>query len=156
MTKQFTGKHVLVTGASRGIGFAVAEAFLNEGANLTILASSEGIQRAATTLRKKCDRVVTALQVDIANLEDVNSQLKNVPPVDVLINNAGLEYITPIDDLSDDSADQFQRIININVLGTYYVTRTLLPKMQSGARIVITSSIWGKNSGCRVQRLLCK
>ena len=64
--------------------------------------------------------------------------------LDVLVNNAGLELITPMSEPGAEVEKTFARIIEINVIGTYYVTREALPLMRPGASIVITSSIWGK------------
>ena len=146
MGYRFDDKSVLVTGASRGIGLAVAEAFLERGADLFVLASSDSIHAVAEELGERYRRPVNAIQSDIADRDGVSASLGVIDRLDVLVNNAGLEYITPIDDLSDAGADRFKRIIDINVLGTYYVTRSMLPKMTAGGRIVITSSIWGKTA----------
>lgn len=143
---QFPGKQVLVTGASRGIGYAVAEAFVAEGASVTLLASSADVHTAAAGLADRYRRDVGALQVDITNVDEVHAQLQTLDSIDVLVNNAGLEYMTPIDDLGNECLEKYQRIININVLGTYYITRSALPKMPDGSRIVVTSSIWGKTA----------
>ncbi|MEE8273435.1 MAG: SDR family oxidoreductase, partial [Alphaproteobacteria bacterium] len=60
------------------------------------------------------------------------------------VNNAGLERITPILEPGEEVEATFRRIIEINVLGTYYVTREAVKTMEAGARIVITASVWGK------------
>lgn len=143
---QFSDKHVVVTGASRGIGYAIARAFQAEGAQVTLIASSDAVVDAAAALNRDGSATVGAIKVDIANRRDVENALGQSPRVDILINNAGLEQITPIDDLSDACADQFERIININVLGTFYVTRALLPSIPDGGRIILTSSIWGNTA----------
>ena len=62
----------------------------------------------------------------------------------MLVNNAGLELITPMLEPGDEVERTFARIIEINVIGTYYVTREALPLMPAGGSIVLTSSIWGK------------
>jgi NAD(P)-dependent dehydrogenase (short-subunit alcohol dehydrogenase family) len=66
--------------------------------------------------------------------------------LDVLVNNAGLELTTPMLDPDDAVEATFRRIIDINVVGTYYVTREALRGMAAGASIVITSSVWGKSA----------
>ena len=66
--------------------------------------------------------------------------------IDVLINNAGLELITPMNAEGREVEETFRRIIDINVMGTYYVTREALPKMGDGGRIILTSSMWGKTA----------
>jgi 3-hydroxybutyrate dehydrogenase len=64
--------------------------------------------------------------------------------VDVLINNAGYERLTHILESGSEVEDIFRRIIDVNILGTYYVTREAVSRMVSGSRIVITASVWGK------------
>lgn len=137
---------MLVTGASRGIGLAVADAFLENDADVSILASSDSIHAVAEELGNKHQRIVEAIQCDITDLETVERAIAKISSIDILINNAGLELITPIDDTSPECTRRFQDIINTNVLGTYYVTRSSLAKMDKGGRIVITSSIWGKTA----------
>jgi NAD(P)-dependent dehydrogenase (short-subunit alcohol dehydrogenase family) len=61
-----------------------------------------------------------------------------------LINNAGLERLTPLEDASDATADIFRRILAVNVTGTYIVTRAALPRIPTGGRIISTSSVWGR------------
>jgi 3-hydroxybutyrate dehydrogenase len=67
-------------------------------------------------------------------------------PLDILVNNAGLELITPILEPGEEVERRFERIIRINVVGTYYVTREAVPAMQAGGRIILTASIWGKTA----------
>jgi NAD(P)-dependent dehydrogenase (short-subunit alcohol dehydrogenase family) len=64
--------------------------------------------------------------------------------IDILINNAGYQPRTPLGDPSPEIDRAFRRVIEVNVLGTYYVTRRTLPRMRRGGRIIVTSSIWGK------------
>ena len=143
---RFSGKQVLITGGSRGIGAAIAEAFLEQDGTVAILSSTDSIHTVADTLSNKFGRQVRAIRCDIADAAAVGQGLQILDRIDVLINNAGLELITPIDDTSDEVARRFKQIIDINVMGTYYVTRTALPLMPAGGRIVITSSIWGKTA----------
>jgi NAD(P)-dependent dehydrogenase (short-subunit alcohol dehydrogenase family) len=140
----FSGKRVLVTGASHGIGYGVAAAFAEAGADLTILSSTTDIKQAATEIGTACGRTVRAEICDITDRAAVRRSVGSLGRLDVLVNNAGLELITPMLEPGDEVEKTFARIIEINIIGTYYVTREALPLMRAGGSIVLTSSIWGK------------
>ncbi len=146
MSFDFSGQKVLVTGASRGIGLGVAEGFLKAGADVTILSSGVAVETVAGELSEKHGRTVTGLVCDITIREAVAATVGGLERIDVLVNNAGLEMITPIDEAGREVEETFRRIIDINVMGTYYVTREALPKMHDGGRIILTSSMWGKTA----------
>jgi 3-hydroxybutyrate dehydrogenase len=133
-----------VTGASHGIGYGVAAAFARAGADLAILSSTADIKDAATGIEKECGRPVRAKVCDITDRAAVRRAVGSLGALDVLVNNAGLELITPMLDPGDEVEKTFVRIIEINVIGTYYVTREAVPLMRAGGSIVLTSSIWGK------------
>ena len=142
----FGGKSVLVTGASRGIGYGVAEAFAKAGADLTILADNAAVAEAGDILSRLAGRPVRALQCDITDRDAVRKALATFERIDVLVNNAGLERITPIADPDPAVEDVFRRIIDINIMGTYFVTRDALPKIPKGGRIICTASIWSRTA----------
>jgi NAD(P)-dependent dehydrogenase (short-subunit alcohol dehydrogenase family) len=134
----FSGKRVLITGSSRGIGLGIAQGFAEAGAELHLLADHEQIFDVAKTLG------AAPYLADTTDAGAVAKCMAQMPPLDVLINNAGLERLTPLDDASDETAATFSRILSVNVTGTYLVTRAALPKMDRGARIISTSSVWGR------------
>ena len=142
----FSGKSVLVTGASRGIGYGIAKAFAKAGADLTILADDPETEKAGKSLSDLCGRPVRAFTADIADRAAVASTVGTLEKIDVLINNAGLELITPIDEESDDVEHTFRRIMDINVNGSFFVTREALKKIPDGGRIIFTASVWGKSA----------
>ncbi|MET2828924.1 SDR family NAD(P)-dependent oxidoreductase [Mesorhizobium shangrilense] len=140
----FSGESVLVTGASRGIGRAVAEAFALAGADVTVLSSGKGIHDAAREIAAKAGRPVRAIECDITDAAAVKSALAGLGRIDVLVNNAGLERITPLLDPDECVEETFRRITDINTNGTFYVTRNAVPHMREGGRIVVTASIWSR------------
>lgn len=146
MSFDFNNKHVLVTGGSRGIGLGIAKAFLGSGADITILGLEDDVEDVAAHLSDEFATKVGSIRCDIANLEDVAKAATQVDTINVLINNAGLEYITPLQDPSPDVDAMFRRIIEINVIGTFSVTRALLPKLKDGGCVVNTASIWAKTA----------
>ncbi len=142
----FSDRTVLVTGGSRGIGYAVARGFAQAGARTTILASSPGVHDAANTLAAETGGEVKSLQCDITNSDEVETALASFNHLDILINNAGLERITPLTDPDSRVEDTFRRIVDINVNGTFLVTRHAVPKMTAGGRIILTASIWSRTA----------
>ena len=142
----FTKKRVLVTGASHGIGFAVAEGFVRSGAEVTILSSTADIQEAARKLSATTGREVTGLICDITDRAQVRRAVGSLGALDVLVNNAGLERLTPMHEEGDAVERLFARIIEINLIGTYYVTREALTRMEEGSNIIITGSVWSKSA----------
>lgn len=138
MTLSFSGRKVLVTGSSRGIGLGIARAFAAAGADLFMLADDPAIVVAASGLDAR------GYRADITDNAAVTALLDSIGPLDVLINNAGLERLTPVDDPGADNETVFRRILEINVVGTFLVTRAALPHMRAGGRIVNTASVWGR------------
>nr|WP_309504207.1 SDR family oxidoreductase [uncultured Roseovarius sp.] len=142
----FSGEKVLVTGASRGIGFAVAKAFAMTGADVTVLSSGPNIHDAAKDIAAECGRPCRALQADITDSASIKVAIAELDRIDVLVNNAGLERITPLLDPDETLENTFRRITDINVNGTFYVTRHAVPKMPAGGCVLVTASIWSRTA----------
>jgi len=140
----FSGEHVLVTGASRGIGYGVAEAFARAGADVTVLADDAGVEDAAVALTRDTGHEVRPIRCDITDREAVGAALAGIERIDVLVNNAGLERITPLAEDGREVENVFRRIVDVNMMGTYYVTRQAAPKLTEGGRIVFTASVWSR------------
>jgi 3-hydroxybutyrate dehydrogenase len=138
MTDLLDGKLTVITGASRGIGLGIAKGFASAGARLLLIADDPAVVERAREIG------AAAAVADITDGTAVAAALEPFTQIDVLINNAGLERLTPLDDEGSAVEDIFRRIIEINVIGTQLVTRRALPKMKSGGAIINTASIWGR------------
>lgn len=138
MTLDFTGKTVVITGSSRGIGLGVATRFAEAGATLRLIADDPAVTERAAGLGG------SGRMADIRDRAAVAAALSDLPRIDVLVNNAGLELITPVDDPSPEGEATLRRIVEINVIGTALVTRLALPRIPEGGAIVNTASIWGR------------
>ena len=125
---------------------AVADSFAAANAELTILADRDEVHETGDMLSTKHGRKINALQCDITDRELVSRVLGSFSQIDVLINNAGLEFITPILQKGEEVEETFRRITDINIMGTYYVTRDAIKVMPEGSSIIITASIWSKTA----------
>lgn len=144
----FTDKTCVVTGATEGIGRAVAGALASRGARLAICARTTGsVERAVAGLRASGATVVGGT-CDVSEEPSVAAFAALVHaelgPVDVLINNAGLAHFVPVVEMR--TAD-FDRIMAVNVRGTFLMTRAFLPDMLGRQRghIVNIASLAGRN-----------
>ncbi|MDN3582873.1 SDR family oxidoreductase [Mucilaginibacter flavus] len=135
----FTGKNVVITGGSTGIGLATAKAFINAGANVWITGRSAGnLEKAAAEINSPNLQTVvadTAQLPEIAVLEKAVTQAGN--KVDVLFLNAGIATFTPIEQATE--AD-FDAQFNTNVKGHYFTLQKLIPHLVNGASVIFTSS----------------
>ena len=137
-------KNALITGAGKGIGKAIALALAKEGVNVILIARTQeeidNVAAKATALRVKA----LAITADVANIDSVNSAvtkaLSEFGTIDILINNAGIAAFGKF--LEMEPTD-WERIIQVNLMGTYYTTRAVLPNMierQTGDIINISST----------------
>lgn len=137
MNLSFSGASVLVTGASRGLGLAIAEAFLAEGATTHMIADDP------TVIETARERGATGHHADIVDGAAISEAIAGIDRIDILVNNAGFEHMTPLDD-NPETERIARRIVEINVLGTGLVTRRALRQMPDGGCIINTASIWAR------------
>ncbi|MEO0831038.1 MAG: SDR family oxidoreductase [Pseudomonadota bacterium] len=142
----FTGQRILITGGNMGLGAGVARGFLAAGGDVVIAGIEPDVAEVAAQWSAEFGRAVTGLTCDITIPDDVATLAATAGALDVLVNNAGLELITPITDPSPEVDATFRRITEINVVGTFSVIRAVLPQLKTGARIVNTASVWGKTA----------
>ena len=149
-------RYVLITGASGGIGAAIAEAFARAGHGL-VLHYHKGEDRAhALADRLHSDYGVPTLpcQADLSDTDAVNAMFARAAEeygfIDTLVNNAGIAQQKLFTDLSDADWD---RMINVNLGGTFRICRAALPEMirQKRGTIINISSMWGQvGASCEV------
>ena len=147
MTDRLLGKTALITGASRGIGRAIAEAYAGEGANLVLNARDpERLEAAAAALRAGHAVEVLAHACDVADGSAVKRMVQAIEAttqIDILVNNAGIHIPARFVDYS---FEDFKQVIEVNVYSVFHVTQAVLPAMierQSG-RVVNLASTAGK------------
>jgi 3-hydroxybutyrate dehydrogenase len=145
-TIDLSGRTAVVTGASRGIGNAIAEAFAKAGADVHIVAENDDVDTAAEAIGAAAGRKVTGYRCDVTDRAGVAALAGRIPAPDILVNNAGLEGLTWIDDDAPETLALVERITRINVVGTWSVTQAFLPVMTSGSTIICTASIWSRTS----------
>ncbi len=144
---RLTGKVALVTGASRGLGRAVALAYAKEGADLALCArGQEALSQVADQIRALGGRVLT-IAGDASDRHDVERivslTLQEYGGIDVLVNNASIFGVSPPPYLLDYPADDFEAVLKVNTVGPFLVTRHVMAAMLQrgeGAIINVSSS----------------
>ncbi|MCV9926470.1 3-ketoacyl-ACP reductase [Flavobacterium sp. LS1R49] len=137
-------KNALITGAGKGIGKAVAIALAKEGVNVILLARTQAdIDKVATEINALGVKSL-AITADVSDINSVNKAVEKAlaefKNIDILINNAGIAAFGNFLELEPTA---WERIIQVNLMGTYYVTRAVLPNMienQTGDIINISST----------------
>jgi NAD(P)-dependent dehydrogenase (short-subunit alcohol dehydrogenase family) len=115
------GKRALITGASRGIGRGIAEVFADEGADVVInyVSHPEKAEEVAKEVRAKGRKALT-VKADVGKRSEVEPMFerawKELGPIDILINNAGIETIVPFLDLTD---EQWTHLVDVNLRGPW-------------------------------------
>lgn len=141
-------KHVLITGASRGIGAACAFTFAAHGYHVFL-----NCNKSIDALQKVADSIIqqggtcTLVPGDVGNPDTVRAIFEKIstitPGLDVLINNAGISYVGLLTDMSD---EEWTRILNTNLSSSFYCSRAAIPYMvrKKSGKILNISSMWGR------------
>ncbi len=137
MAEALKGKVVLITGASSGIGAATARAFAEHGARLLLCARRlDKLQAMEAELRDKGASDFFCFELDVQDRDEVEGTLNTLPDawgaVEILVNNAGLSR--GLTKLWEDDVRNWEEMIDTNVKGLLYVTRTVVPGMVERGR----------------------
>jgi ketoreductase RED2 len=157
--RSLEGKVVLVTGSSSGIGEAIARLFAAEGASVVVNSarSVEAGQAVAAQLPG-----ALYVRADVAREPEakalVAATLERYGKLDVLVNNAGTTRVIPHHALDAVTDEDWQRILGVNVLGTWYVTRAAVPalKAQRGSVLNVTSVAGVRAAGSSIPYAVSK
>jgi len=149
MDRFLEGKFALVTGGTRGIGRATAEALLRAGAAIAICGrNEEAVNRATGELAKATGGRAVGRAADVSKAEDVAALFgfieEQFGALDVLVNNAGVGAFASV---ADTTPEQWRRMLATNLDGAFYCSHTAIPlfRKRGGGFIVNISSLAGKN-----------
>jgi 3-oxoacyl-[acyl-carrier protein] reductase len=142
MIQNLKGKVALVTGASRGIGRAIAERLAKAGAAVAInYSNSAGEAQKVIAAIKSAGGNAFAIPADVGRVSEIirlfDETIKHFGKLDILVNNAGIMFTKPV---SDTTEADFDRIFAINVKGTFFACQQAATRLAAGGRIINFSS----------------
>lgn len=148
-------KVAIITGGSRGIGFATADAFVREGATVVLCASRPATaEKAVADLKAKYpEATVEGIWPDLGKMESLREAfddvVKKYGKIDILVNNAGMSEMTPFTSYTEET---FDKVMNLNVKGTFNASRIAAEQMEKqGSGVILNTSsmvsIYGQPSG---------
>jgi NAD(P)-dependent dehydrogenase (short-subunit alcohol dehydrogenase family) len=147
---RFKGKVAIVTGGAHGIGEGITRAFIQEGAGCAIVdIEEEGAYKLAHEL-KQSEADVLPVTTDVSKTSDVIRATEKIVShfghIDILVNNAGGSAHTPIH-IEDVTEEDYDKVVDINLKGTFFFTKSVLPYMisQHSGRIVNVASVAGRS-----------
>lgn len=140
-TESLAGKIAVVTGATKGIGRAIAEALASAGAKVVITARNKNdVEDTVAKLGNAAGYVC-----DVRDYEQVKSVFAEIGGVDILVNNAGIGIFAPVESMS---VEDFRAVLETNVFGVFYCCHEAIPlmKQRGGGYIINISSLAGANA----------
>ncbi len=135
---KLTGKVAIVTGASKGIGAAIAKSLAADGASVVVnyASSKAGAEKVVAAITAAGGKAV-AVGGDVSKAADakgiVDAAIKNYGRIDILVNNSGVYEFAPIESVTEDS---FHKLFNVNVLGLLLTTQAAVQYLKEGASII--------------------
>jgi len=132
------GKVAVVTGASKGIGAAIAKALASEGASVVVnyASSRDGADAVVSEITDAGGNAV-AVHGDVTKLDDaralIDAAISNYGHLDILVNNSGVYEFAPVEEITE---DQFHRLFNVNVLGLLLITQAAIKHLGEGSSII--------------------
>jgi len=141
-----SGKTALITGATRGIGRAIADEFIEANAQVILTGTSQSEIDQLNSENE--NKAIKWLMADFSTSDNIKlfiDKLKNMEPIDICVNNAGINIIKPLIEVSN---EEYQRIMSVNLSAPFSIVRSLIPNMkkQKYGRIVNIASIWSEIS----------
>lgn len=139
----------IITGASRGIGKAIAQKFAAHGAKVALMGSSEQIYKTRQELEQEGYEHILAFRADVSNENDVDHVVETTNnafgKVDILVNNAGMGLFKPVEEIT---VEEWKKLYEVNVQGVFLCTKKVIPimKMQKFGTIITISSDVGRYS----------
>lgn len=146
MDLKLIGRRAFISGSTQGIGFAIAQQLLDEGAEVIINGREEGkTNRAVRALKKQFpNAAVTGIPADFSVKEEVDVLLEQLHDVDILVNNVGIYELKDLEATKD---EDWYSMFEVNVMSGVRLSRRLLPQMlaRNSGRIIFISSESGVN-----------
>lgn len=150
MAKKLEGKNAIVTGGSRGIGFAIAKRLAEDGASVLICARNrEGAERAASELARETGAKVLGTGTDVSKQNEVDMLFQfaddKLAQLHIVVNNAGIGTFSSVAEITP---EQWDKVIGVNLNGAFYCTHAAIPRIRNsgGGSIVNISSLAAKNA----------
>ena len=141
--KELSNKVAIVTGASKGIGAAIAQALAAAGAAVVVnyASSKAGADKVVDAIHKAGGQAI-AVQGDVSKASEaqglVEAAVKNYGRLDILVNNSGVYKFAPLEEITE---EEFHRVFNINVLGLLLTTQAAVKQMKAGGSIINVGSV---------------
>ena len=139
---ELSGKTALITGATRGIGKAIAQKFIESGAAVVLTGTKDDVVKRL--IRENKNPKIHWLQADFSTRQGINSfidKLKYIDSIDICINNAGINTIKPFKSYSN---DEYERLLSVNLTAPFSLAQYLVIGMKEKGfgRIINVASIW--------------